>query len=78
MTVKVGGGGPRRNILSAKRSKYQNVCPIIQGDVLGSSINKDVHYKRTGGMEIRKYLKKSCYHHIECSIANSLATLMRK
>ena len=78
MTVKAGGGGPRRNIPSAKESKYQNMCPIIEDDITGSSIDKDVHYERTGGMEVRKYLKKSYYHHIECSITNSLGALMMK
>ena len=78
MTVKTRGGGPRRNIPSAKRSKDQNMYPIIQGDVLGKSIDNDMHYERTGVMEARKYLRKSCYHHIECSITNSLAVLMRK
>ena len=28
--------------------------------------------------EVGKYLRESCYHRIECSAANSLATLMRK
>ena len=46
MTVKAGRGGPRRNIPSAKRSEDQNMCPIIQGDVLGSSIDNDMHYER--------------------------------
>ena len=46
MTVKAGGGGPRRNIPSAKRSEDQNMCPMIQGDVLGSSIDNDMHYER--------------------------------
>ena len=78
MTVKAGRGGPRRNIPSAKQSKYQNVCPIIEGDITGSSINKDVHYKHTGKMEVRKYLKESCHHRIECSVANSLGVLMMK
>ena len=78
MTVKAGGGGPRRNIPSAKQSKYQNMCPIIEGDITGSSIDKDVHYERTRGMEVRKYLKENCYHCIECSVANSLGALMMK
>ena len=52
MTVKAGEEGPRRNILSAKESKYQNVCPIIEGDITGSFIDKDVHYERTRGMEV--------------------------
>ena len=78
MTVKAGGGEPRRNIPSTKQSKYQNVCPIIQGDISGSSIDKDVHYEHTGGMEAKKYLRESCYHCIKCSVSNSLDALMRK
>ena len=27
-------------------------------------------------MEAKKYLRKSCYHRIECSVANSLAAFM--
>ena len=78
MTVKARGEGPRRNIPSAKQSKYQNVCHIIEGDITGSSIDKNVHYEHTGGMEVRKYLRESCYHRIECSVANSLDALMMK
>ena len=33
---------------------------------------------RTRMMETQKYLKENCYHCIECSVANSLAALMRK
>ena len=59
MVVKARGGGPRRNIPSAKQREGQNVCPIIQGDVLGSSIDKDMHYEHTRGIGARKYLKES-------------------
>lgn len=48
MTVKAEGGGLRRNIPSAKQSKDQDVCPIIRGNVRGSSIDKDIHCERTG------------------------------
>ena len=78
MTVKAGEEGPRRNILSTKESKYQNVCPIIEGDITGSFVDKDLHYERTGRMEVRKYLKENCYHRIECSVPNSLDALMMK
>ena len=37
-----------------------------------------MRYEHTGGVEAKKYLKESYYHRIEYSIANSLATLMRK
>ena len=66
------------SIFSAKRIKGQNVCPIIQSDILGNSIDKDMHYERTGQMGAGKYLRENCYHHIECPVANSLAALMRK
>ena len=78
MSRKAGEGRPRRSISSAKLSRRQKVCSIIQGDVLGNSIDKHMHYERTGQMGDEKYLRESCYHHIECSTANSLATLMRK
>ena len=49
-----------------------------QGDLPGSSSDKDVPYKRTRRMGTQKYLRESCYHHIECSVTNSLAALMKK
>ena len=78
MTVKAGRGGLRRTIPSARWNEDQNVCPIIQGDILGDSIDKDMYYERTEGVGARKYLRESYYHHIECFAANSLAALMRK
>ena len=55
-----------------------NVYPIIQSDLLGNFTDRDVNYDRIEGMKAYKYLKESCYHHIECSITNSLVALMRK
>ena len=66
----------RRNIPSAKRNEYQDVPPIIQGDVPVGSTNKDMHYERTGRMGARKYLRKNCCHRVECSAANFLAAFM--
>ena len=37
-----------------------NVYPIVQSDILGNSIDRDVNYERTGGMEAQKYLRESC------------------
>ena len=54
------------------------MCSIVQCDVLGSSIDEDMLYERTGQMGAEKYLRESCYHRIKCSAANSLAALMRK
>ena len=54
------------------------MCSVIQSDVSRSSIDKDMHCERTGQMGAEKYLKKSRYHRIKCSVTNSLAALMRK
>ena len=62
----------------AKRSKDQKVCSVIQSNILGNSIDKDMHYKRTRQIGVVKYLIESCYHRIESFIANSLAALIRK
>ena len=39
---------------------------IIQSDVPGSSVDKDMHYECIDKMETKKYLRKSYYCHIEC------------
>ena len=78
MTVKARGGKPRWSIFSAKQSRGQKVGFVIQSDVLGNSIDKDMYYECTGQMGAEKYLRESCYHCIKCSAANSLAMLIRK
>ena len=67
-----------RSISSAKRSKGQNVCSIIQNDIPGNFVDNDMYYEHIGQMGAGKYLRENCYHRIECSVANSLAVLMRK
>ena len=54
------------------------IDPNDQSDLLGSSNDRDVCHKRTRKTGTQKYLRENCYHRIECSVANSLATLMRK
>ena len=76
MTIKSGRGCPRRNTPLAKRNEDQDVSPDIQGDVLGDSIDRDMHHERIGRMRARKYLRQSCCHHIECSAANFLTAFM--
>ena len=44
-----------------------------QGDLPRNSSDKDVHYKRIRIMGTQKYLRKSCYHRIECTAATFLA-----
>ena len=76
MTVEAGKGCSRRNIPSAKCNKDQNAPPVIQGDVPGVSINKNMHYERRRRMRARKYLRKGYCHRIKYFTANFLATLM--
>ena len=49
-----------------------------KSNVLRDSVEKDIHHESTGQRKAMKYLRESCYHNIECFVANSLATLMRK
>ena len=68
-------GGLRRDASSAKQSRGQRVRSAIQINVLGISVDKDARHGSIGAM---KYLRESCYYRIKCSVANSLAALMRK
>ena len=62
-----------------KQAKHRsNIDLNDQSDLPGSSNDRDVRHKRTRKMGTQKYLRESCYHCIECFVANSLAALMRK
>ena len=76
--MRVQEGGPRRNASSAEQGKGQKVWSTIQSNILGDSIDKDTYPESTRQREAMKYLRESCYHRIECSVANSLTTLIRK
>ena len=45
-------------------------------DLPGSSSDKDVYHERPRTMGPQKYLRKSCYHRIEYTVATFLATFM--
>ena len=45
-------------------------------DLPGSSSDKDVYHECLRMMRPQKYLKESCYHHIECITATFLAAFM--
>ena len=49
-----------------------------QGDLSGSSSDRDMHHKHMRRKGALKYLREICYHHIECSATNPLAILMMK
>ena len=64
------------NAFSAEQSRGQKMWSAIESNVPGDSIDNDTHHESTGQREAMKYLRESCYHHIECSAANSLTRLM--
>jgi len=78
LVTRVQEDGSRRNASSTEQSRGPNVWFAIQGNVPGDSINKDIHQEGTGQRGTMKYLRENYYHHIECSVANSLAALMWK
>ena len=49
-----------------------------KNNVPRDSIDKDIHHESIGQRKIMKYLRESCYHHIEYSTANTLTALMWK
>ena len=57
--------------------KYSsNIYSNNQGDLPGNSSDKDVHHTPIRMMGTQKYIRKSCYHHIECTAATFLAAFM--
>ena len=78
LVIKVQEGVPRRNASLAEQNRGPKVWFAIQSNALGDSINKDTHHDSTGQRGTMKYLRKSYYHRIECSVANSRAALMWK
>ena len=55
-----------------------NVYSNNQGDLSGSSNDRDVHHEHMRRMGTQKYLRESCYHRIEYFVANPLTALMTK
>ena len=78
MTVKVGRGRQMRSISSAKRRRGQKESSIIQSEIPKVLLIRICTVNVQDKMKTEKYLRKSCYHRIECSAANSLAAFMWK
>ena len=78
MVIRVQESDLRRNASSAEQSRGQKVRSAIKSNVPDNSIDEDKYQEGTRQMEAMKYLRESCYYHIECSATNSLAALMRK
>ena len=78
LVIMVQKDGPRRNASSVEQSRGQKVQSAFQSNILRGFIDKEIHHESIGQREAMKYLRESCYHHIEYSVANSLAALMWK
>ena len=60
-----------------RQAKYRsNIDPNDQGDLPGSSNERDVRHKYTRKMGTQKYPRRSCYHRIECTITTFLVAFM--
>ena len=72
------GGWSKEEYLFRHDKYNSNMYSNNQGDLLGSSNDKEVHHKRIRMMGTQKYLRKSCYHCIEYTAVTFLATFMLK
>ena len=70
------GGWSEEEYLIGHDKYSSNMYSSNQGDILGSSSDKDVHHKRIRMMETHKYLRERCYHRIECIIATFLVVFI--
>ena len=68
----------KKEYLLEQAKHRSDIDPNDQSDIPRSFSDRDVRHKRTRRRGIPKYLRESYYHRIECSVANSLAALMRK
>ena len=76
--MRVQEGGSRRNASSVEQSRDQKVWSTIQSNIPEDSIDKNTHHESTRQRGTMIYPRERCYHHIECSVTNALATLMWK
>ena len=74
--MRVQESGPRRNASLDEQGRGQKVWSAIQSNIPGNFIDKDTHHESIGQKEAMKYLKKKCYHRIECTAVNPLAALI--
>ena len=70
------GGWSEEEYLIGHDKYVSNTCSNDHDDLLGSSNNKDVCHERPRMMETQKYLRESCYHYIECTVATFVAAFV--
>ena len=70
------GGWSEEEYLIEHDKYVSNTCSNDHDDLLGSSNNKDVCHERPRMMKTQKYLRESCYHCIECTVATFVVAFM--
>ena len=70
------GGWFKEEYLLEHDKHSSNMYSSYHSDLPGSSNDKDVYHRRIRMMETQKYLRQSCYHHIECTATTFLAAFM--
>ena len=50
--------GPRMNASSANQIRGSRWWSVVQGNVLGNSVDTDKHYRNIGQGEVLKYLRR--------------------
>ena len=76
MVMRVQKSDLSRNASSVEQSQGQKMRFVIKSNIPNNSTDEDKYQEGTGQREAMKYLRESYYHHIECSAANSVTTLM--
>ena len=51
-------GGPRMNVSLANQSRGPKGWSVVQGNVLGNSVDIDKHYRNIGQGGVLKYLRR--------------------
>ena len=73
--IQVGGWSEEEYLLG--HDKYcSNMYFSYHGDLPWNSNDRDEHHEHTRRKGTQKYLRKNCYHRIECTIATFLITFM--
>ena len=52
-------GGPRMNVSLANQSRGPKGWSVVQGNVLGNSVDIDKHYRNIGQGGVLKYLRRN-------------------
>ena len=73
--IQVGGWSEEEYLLRHDKSS-SNVYSRYHSDLPWNSSDRDVHHEHTRMRETQKYLRKSCYHHIECTVTTFLTAFM--